>query len=62
MVDISAADDNSHLTAEKFANNQAIASNKGASQTKLTSELRLSARCMIPLDIQVGDILAQQNW
>jgi len=61
MVDISATDDNSHFTAEIFAKNQAIVSNKGASQTKLTPDLGLSARCMIPLDIQVGDILAQHN-
>jgi hypothetical protein len=43
MVDISATDDNSHLTAEIFAKNQAIVSNKGASKTKLTPELGLCA-------------------
>jgi hypothetical protein len=71
-VGISTNEDNSHLTAEILAQNQASASKKGASQTNLTAELGLTAsgrsewgilvRCMIPLDIHVGDILAQPNW
>ncbi|MEG4250062.1 hypothetical protein, partial [Microcoleus sp. Pol10D4] len=71
-VGISTNEDNSHLTAEILAQNQASASKKGASKTKLTAgsgvtesgiaESVILVRCMIPLDIHVGDILAQPNW
>jgi len=70
-VGISTNEDNSHLTAEILAKNQASDSKEGDSQTKLIagwgvtgSEIPESGtlvRCMIPLDIHVGDILAQQN-
>src|SRR4028118_1313498 len=42
-VGISTNEDNSHLTAEILALNQASASKKGASQTNLTAELGLTA-------------------
>ena len=70
-VGISTNEANSHLTAEILAKNQVSDSKEGASQTKLIagwgvtgSEIPESGtlvRCMIPLDIHVGDILAQQN-